>query len=131
MSFAMALSEADRISAARRGDVAAFNQLVVTYQELAFNVARRLVRDGDPPADVTQDAFLSAFRHLDQFKKSSFRSWLLRIVTNGSYDALRARRRHKEESLDDLMKESAFDAPDPEDLPETVALRREQIAGLE
>jgi RNA polymerase sigma-70 factor (ECF subfamily) len=127
----MALAEADRISAARRGDVAAFNQLVVAYQELAFNVARRLVGDDDTAADVTQDAFFSAFRHLHQFKGGSFRSWLLRIVTNGSYDALRARRRHGEESLDDLMEESAFDAPDPGDLPETVALRREQIAGLE
>lgn len=123
--------EPRRIAAAQRGDVAAFNELVLEYQNLAYSVALRLVGDAETAADVAQDAFLSAYHHLDQFKGGSFRSWLLRIVTNGSYDVLRARKRHGDESLDELMEESSFDAPDPGELPEKLALRAEQIAGLE
>lgn len=117
--------EASRIAAAQKGNTVAFNQLVIEYQELAFNVALRLVGDSDTAADVTQDAFLSAFRHLDQFKGGSFRSWLLRIVTNASYDVLRSRRHKKGQSLDEMTEDSAFDVPDPVDLPETVTLRHE------
>ncbi len=126
------LSDDDRrVVAAQRGDVAAFNQLVATYQELCYNVAYRLLGDADAAADVTQDAFLAAYRHLDQFKGGSFRSWLLRIVTNAGYDALRARRRHPSQSLDQLAEESSFDLPDPADLPETLALRRELVERIQ
>ena len=117
--------EATRIVAARNGDASAFNQLVLEYQELAFNVALRLVGDADTAADVAQDAFLSAFRHLDQFKGGSFRSWLLRIVTNASYDVLRSSRHKKGQSLDEMAEDTSFDVPDPTDLPETVTLRHE------
>lgn len=120
----------ERVAAAKRGDRIAFNQLVLAYQELAYNLALRLVGNAELAADVAQEAFLSAYRHLDQFKEGSFRSWLLRIVTNGSYDAIRARNRHPGESLDDLVDEGAFEAPDPGELPEQLTLRREQIEGI-
>lgn len=119
------------IRAARQGDTVAFNHLVLTYQELAFNVALRLVGDPDTAADVTQDAFLSAYRHLDQFKGGSFRSWLLRIVTNASYDVLRSRQHRTRESLDVMVAETAFDVADPGELPETVTLRRELAEKIE
>ncbi len=119
------------VTRAQKGNTAAFNQLVETYQELCFNVAFRLVGDSETAADVTQDAFLSAYRHLDQFKGGSFRSWLLRIVTNASYDVLRARTRRPAESLDDLVEETAFDVVDPGELPETLTLRHELFAALQ
>lgn len=119
-----------RVADAKRGDLGAFNDLVLAYQELAFNVALRLVGNSDAAADVTQEAFLSAFRHLNQFTTGSFRSWLLRIVTNGAYDSLRLRKRRPDESLDDLVDDGSFEVPDPEDLPEQLTLRREQIEGL-
>ncbi len=117
--------EASRIAAAQKGNTVAFNQLVIEYQELVYNVALRLVGDSDTAADVTQDAFLSAYRHLDQFKGGSFRSWLLRIATNASYDVLRSRRHKKGQSLDEMTGDSSFDVPDPAELPETVTLRHE------
>ncbi len=123
--------EAERIVEAQHGDVTAFNQLVLTYQDLVFNIARRLVGDDDTASDLTQEAFLSAYRHLDQFKGGSFRAWLLRIVTNASYDVLRSRRHQAKESLDQLMEDTAFDAPDPSDLPELLALRQETIQVIE
>ncbi len=125
------LDDSALVTAARRGGVAAFNQLVATYQDLAFNVALRLVGDADSAADVTQDAFLSAYRHLDQFKGGSFRSWLLRIVTNASYDVLRARRRHETTSLDTLVEDVGFDVVDPGPLPEAFAFRKEVFTCIE
>ena len=124
-------NEAERIAAAQRGNATAFNQLVVDYQELAFNVALRIVGEPDSAADVAQDAFLSAFRHLDQFKGGSFRSWLIRIVTNGCYDLLRSRQRRKGQSLDQLIEASAFDVADPGELPESVTLRHDFLEKLE
>lgn len=119
------------IVAAQHGNLASFNQLVESYQPLCFNVALRLVNNPDTAADVSQDAFLSAYRHLDQFRGGSFRSWLLRIVTNASYDALRVRRRHDNASLDVLMESSAFDVPDLGELPEELTLRGELFDAIQ
>jgi RNA polymerase sigma factor (sigma-70 family) len=123
--------ESTWIVAAQRGNLASFNQLVESYQPLCFNVALRLVNNPDTAADVSQDAFLSAYRHLDQFRGGSFRSWLLRIVTNASYDALRVRRRHDNASLDVLMESSAFDVPDLGELPEELTLRGELFDAIQ
>jgi RNA polymerase sigma-70 factor (ECF subfamily) len=119
------------VALAQRGDVNAFNRLLGGYQELSFNVALRLVGDADTAADVTQDAFLSAYRHLDQFRGGSFRSWLLRIVTNAGYDALRARQRREATSLESLIDDSGFDVLDTNPLPDDMSLRKEFLACVE
>jgi RNA polymerase sigma factor (sigma-70 family) len=123
--------ESTWVVAAQRGDAASFNRLVESYEQLCFNVALRLVNNRDTAADVTQDAFLSAYRHLDQFKGGSFRSWLLRIVTNASYDALRLRRRHDSVSLDVLVEGSTFDVADVSELPEELTLRGELFGAIQ
>jgi RNA polymerase sigma-70 factor (ECF subfamily) len=119
------------VTLAQRGDINAFNRLLLSYQELSYNVALRLVGDADVAADVTQDSFLSAFRHLNQFKGGSFRSWLLRIVTNASYDALRAKRRREATSLDLLVDGAGFDVLDTSPLPEAASLRKEFLDCIE
>jgi RNA polymerase sigma-70 factor (ECF subfamily) len=120
------------IIAAQRGQSAAFDRLVSAYQDLAYNVARRLVGDPESAADATQEAFLAAFRHLNQFKGGSFKSWLLRIVTNCCYDALRARRRREATSLDVLVDDAGFDLPDATNpLPEVSALSAELFRCVE
>ncbi len=88
------------VRAAKRGDLAAFNQLVLMYQGQAYNVAYRLLGDPDAAADATQDAFIKAFRRLHQHRGGSFRAWLLRIVTNTCYDVLRKRARYPTQSLE-------------------------------
>ena len=60
------------VESARKGDLDAFNRLVLAYQDLAFNVAARMLTDPDLAADVTQTAFLSAYRSLDSFRGGSF-----------------------------------------------------------
>jgi RNA polymerase sigma factor (sigma-70 family) len=94
------MDESALIAAAQRGDREAFNRLVVHYQDLAYNVAYRIMGDPDVAADATQDAFISAYQALSGFRGGSFRSWLLRIVTNACYDVLRSRKRHPTVSLD-------------------------------
>jgi RNA polymerase sigma-70 factor (ECF subfamily) len=94
------LNERASVDAARRGDVQAFNELVERYQRLAYNVAYRTLGQADEAADATQDAFLSAFRAINEFRGQSFKAWLLRIVVNSCYDELRRRRRRPADSLE-------------------------------
>ncbi len=95
--------EQELIRLAKRGDVRAFNRLVELYQDMAYHTAYRILGDGDSAADTTQDAFISAYKHLKDFRDGSFKGWLLRIVTNSCYDYLRARKRRPAESIDNLL----------------------------
>jgi RNA polymerase sigma-70 factor (ECF subfamily) len=121
------MDEQALIAASRRGDAQAFNQLVLTYQSIVYNVAYRIVHDQDAAADATQDAFLSAFHALGSFRGGSFKAWLLRIVTNACYDHLRAIQRRPTSSLDDLQVDPDHSVMllDRAESPEEYALRQD------
>jgi len=87
------MDESALIRDAQRGDLDAFNRLVLAYQEVLFNAALRILGDEDLAADATQEAFLSAFRAITAYRGGSFKAWLLRTVTNACYDELRRRKR--------------------------------------
>jgi RNA polymerase sigma-70 factor (ECF subfamily) len=87
------MDETALIRSAQRGDLDAFNRLVLTYQDALFNTALRILGDEDLAADAVQEAFLSAFRSLNGYRGGSFRAWLLRTVTNACYDELRRKKR--------------------------------------
>jgi RNA polymerase sigma-70 factor (ECF subfamily) len=87
------MDEPSLIRDAQRGDLDAFNRLVLAYQDALFNTALRILGDDDLAADAAQEAFLSAFRSLNGYRGGSFRAWLLRTVTNACYDELRRRKR--------------------------------------
>jgi len=121
------MDETQAIRAAQKGDLAAFNRLVLAYQGMAYNVAYRIVGDADAAADACQEAFLSAFKGIRQFRGGSFKSWILRIVTNACYDQLRYHGRRPSDSLEE-MAESAEYLPslvNGRERPEEHALRRE------
>jgi RNA polymerase sigma-70 factor (ECF subfamily) len=116
------------IRAAQRGDVASFNQLVLAYQGQVYNVAYRILSDVAAAADATQEAFLSAFTHIKDYRGGSFKSWLLRMVTNACFDALRYQKRRPSRSLeaeDDDEHSLADVLPSEEEGPERAAERRE------
>ena len=92
--------EQDLVAKSQRGDRTAFNRLVERHQTGAYAVALRMLGDPDVAADVTQDAFFSAYRALGSFKGASFRAWLYRIVSNGCYDYWRAQKRRPTTSLE-------------------------------
>lgn len=99
------MDEAALIAAARKGELRAFNQLVLQYQGMAYNLAYRILGDPDAAADVTQDSFIKAYKSLRQYRGGSFKAWVLRIITNSCYDLLRAQQRRPTSSLDDLAED--------------------------
>ncbi len=121
------------IRAAQRGDLDAFNRLVLAYQDLLFNTALRILGEGDAAADATQEAFLSAFRKITSYHGGSFRAYLLRILTNACYDELRRRRRRPTTPLEPLTPSGeemdtprwlSDPSPSPEERVEAAELER-------
>jgi RNA polymerase sigma-70 factor (ECF subfamily) len=81
------------LARAREGDLGAFEDLVRAYQGDVWRFAYHFTRDRSLADDVTQEAFLRAFRFLRGFRGDSrFTSWLFRIARNCAMDQLRARR---------------------------------------
>lgn len=71
------------VSAAKNGSRQALEKLVRSHQRYIFNVALSFVKDADEAADLSQEALIKVITKLDQFQgKSSFRSWLYKIVMN-------------------------------------------------
>jgi len=115
---------------ASRGDLEAFNRLVLAYQDILYNQAYRIMGDRDSAEDATQDAFISAFRHLSTYRGGSFKAWLLRITTNICYDELRRRKRRPTSPLEPLDdNEEEVESPswlsDPGERPEEATERHE------
>ena len=93
------MDESILIENAKKGDIDAFNQLVIIYQEQVFNLAYRMLNDEMAAQDVAQNTFIKSFRNIKSFRGGSFRAWLLRIATNSSYDELRQKKRHPNQPL--------------------------------
>jgi len=96
------MDEASLIAAAQQGKVDAFNELVLIYQQQVYNLAYRIMGDPASAADATQDAFVSAYRSIARFRGGSFKSYLMRIVSNRCYDELRRHKRRPAASFEDL-----------------------------
>lgn len=127
------MDEMRLVQAARAGELAAFNQLVLNYQGLAYNVAYRVMGDPDAAADATQDAFIKAYKALGTLRGESFKAWLLRIVTNTCYDQLRSWQRRPAASLDDMLadNEHTWRLAEPGERPEEYAERLELHKALQ
>ena len=100
------MDEPALIKSAQRGDMDAFNTLVLAYQSQVYAVAYRIMGEEAAASDATQEAFISAYKGLKMFRGGSFKSWLLRTVTNACYDALRYHKRRPATSLDALGEDS-------------------------
>ncbi|MBI3242538.1 MAG: sigma-70 family RNA polymerase sigma factor [Chloroflexi bacterium] len=96
------MDEPALIQHAQRGDLDSFNRLVLEYQSVVYNLAYRIMGDGDSASDATQDAFISAYKNIRAYRGGSFKGWLMRIVTNACYDELRRRKRRPAASLEAL-----------------------------
>lgn len=90
------------VDAARGGSHSAFEQLVRRTHGEMFTLARRLVSDEDDAREVTQEAYLRAWRSLRSFRgDAAFTTWMHRITANCASTHLGRRRRHRHEELDD------------------------------
>ncbi|MDL1910344.1 sigma-70 family RNA polymerase sigma factor [Chloroflexi bacterium CFX6] len=129
----MKTSETSLINSAQRGDVDAFNVLVLNYQDMLYRIALRIVHDECIAEDAVQEAMIHAFRHIRSFRGGNFKSWLARVTVNASYDELRRGKRHLAMPLEQFTSEGEEiespewmrdSGPGPEERAESSELRR-------
>jgi len=94
------MDESELIQRGQQGDVNSFNKLVGLYQRQVYNLALRMLGNIPNAEDVTQDAFIAAWKGIRSFKGGNFRAWLLRIAANACRDQLRKLKRDPELSLE-------------------------------
>jgi RNA polymerase sigma-70 factor, ECF subfamily len=118
------------IERARQGDLDAFNDLVVVYQDLLFALVVRMVPDRDQASDCVQEAFFSAYRNLSSFRGGIVRSWLSRIAINAAIDTQRLRKRRPVDPYPELEDDSWQPPADASADPVTTALETERHRAL-
>jgi RNA polymerase sigma-70 factor (ECF subfamily) len=133
---AVSAEEKALIERCKRGELAAFNDLVRKYEKQVYNFAYRLTGNYDDANDVAQDAFLRVFNAIGSFRgDSSFSTWLFRITTNVFLDERKKAKAHPQSSLDEYMElgESsvARQIEDPSPTPEAVLEESERALILQ
>ena len=122
-------ADAQLVRRVQKGDKGAFDLLVLKYQHKIVNLVLRYVRDPDQALDITQEAFLKAYRAMPRFRgESAFYTWLYRIAVNTAKNYLAAQRRRPMDVELDLQDPEQFDLHAKlreTDTPEGVTLSRE------
>ena len=114
---------------AERSRNAEFESLMQRTKRQAYNIAYRLTGNREAAEDLTQEAYLRAFRSFDRYNRGlPFENWLFRILTNLFVDSLRRRPKQAPLSLDRAMgggteDEFAFEIADYESDPEQIVLK--------
>jgi RNA polymerase sigma-70 factor, ECF subfamily len=124
-------AEESLVRACQAGSVEAFDRFVHLYQNRVYGLAYHLVRDHDEAEDIAQEAFISCYRHIGEFRfESRVQTWLYRVTINRvknrwKYDQRRQRDKHV--SLDEVR---SPDDPSPAaDLPAPGPDPRRQAEG--
>jgi RNA polymerase sigma-70 factor (ECF subfamily) len=115
---------------ARGGDLDAFNDIVVCYQDLLYALVVRMVPDRDQASDAVQEAFFSAYRNMAAFRGGSVRSWLSRIAINAAMDAQRLKKRRPADPYPELEDDSWQPPAPASDDPVTTSLEVERHRAL-
>jgi RNA polymerase sigma factor (sigma-70 family) len=114
------LDEEALVARARRGDDAAYGELVHAYQDIAFRAAYLVTGSAADAEEAAQDGFLKAHRVLGRFRRGApFRPWLLSIVVNEARNRRRsagARQRLALRAMDDPLSGGAAPSPESEAL---------------
>jgi len=99
--------DADQVSSCKKGDLAAFEQLVRKYEKRMFNIAYRITGDYEDTCEIVQDVFVAAYRGIGSFRgQAKFSTWLTSITINYARNRLKQigrRRRHEQFSLEDPL----------------------------
>jgi RNA polymerase sigma-70 factor (ECF subfamily) len=95
------------VRAAQRGDMVAFEELVLRHRDKIYARALSMVRNEEEAVDLSQEAWVKGWQRLPQFLgESSFGTWITRIVINLCLDHLRKQKRQRMESIEAINEES-------------------------
>jgi len=101
---ALVPADADLVAKTLAGDRRAFDVLILRYQRQAVAVSYRLLGNTNDALEVTQDAYLKAYKGLSTLQKpGAFAGWLMRIVSNLSLNYRRSRKTRQQLPLDDML----------------------------
>ena len=124
------------LAKAQGGDMAAFEALLLKYEKLIYNLARRFMGNNEDAEDVTQEVAVKIYRNIKSCKGEEFLSaWISRITHNSCMDALRKRKGKNNESLDEIVDfgdgkmEKQFE--DSAEGPEDALIRKELSEQIE
>lgn len=107
----------------RKGDTAAFDELVSRYENKVYRLAIKLTRNEALAEEVLQEVFIRVYEKLDTFRgESAFSSWLYRIAANACFAKLNLEKKHQHADLDEItpqaeqalreLQEAGPEAPD-------------------
>src|SRR5262245_602504 len=122
------LSDGEIVARVRAGETALFEILMRRHNQRVYRVARAVLKDETEAEDAMQQAYINAFRHLDQFaERAQFSTWLTRITV---HEALARRRQRKvqaaisstEGNHGEIMERLAAPEPNPEQQAYTAEL---------
>ncbi len=129
------MTEQELVQAAQQGDQGAFSQLVEQNQGKIYSLCYRMTGNSEDAADLTQEAFLNAWRGLSKFGgQSSFSTWLYRLASNACIDFLRREKRRSALSMTLESKDEddhQADLPDERWSPERELERKESRQALQ
>src|SRR5438093_3709848 len=111
-----AASDHELLARYAAGDREALEELFQRYRAVAYRVAYRLLGQEADALDAVQDGFVKALTHLSAFQgRSSFKTWLLRVVSNAALDLGRQRGRRELRSLEAPLPADGEVPPAPDD----------------
>ena len=128
-------TDKELVKRVQKGDKGAFDLLVLKYEHKIVNLVMRYVRDPETALDISQEAFIKAYRALPRFRgDSAFYTWLYRIAVNTAKNHLAAQRRRPSDIELDLQDPDQYGLHaklKETDTPEAVSLSHELQETLE
>jgi RNA polymerase sigma-70 factor (ECF subfamily) len=122
------LPEHELVERAKRGDGAAYAEIVRMHEQIAFRTAQLLTGDRAEAQDAAQEAFIRAYRALWRFRSGApFRPWLLRIVSNECHNRGRSTRRRAALALRVVNERTSGDAAPSPEVAVLASERRETV----
>jgi RNA polymerase sigma-70 factor (ECF subfamily) len=111
------------------GNKNAFEELVIANQKNVYNLALKMTKNAEDALDISQEAFIKAYRNLQNFRgDSKFSVWLYRLTYNICIDFLRKKSKENVISLENENESGTIapiEIPDIKDLPEDSLIRKE------
>ncbi|SHJ88026.1 RNA polymerase sigma factor [Tepidibacter formicigenes] len=123
----MDFNEKELIKKCINGDIDAFEELIKKHKQKAYNIALGMLKNPEDAMDVSQEAFIKVYKYIKNFnQKSSFSTWLYRIVMNTCLDFIKKNEKNKVYSINEAINNREKEIKDDYNNPEYVLDRKIQ-----